>query len=248
MRKADLTLLPSNSTQLEYDLELAMQRLRELPVDFQKLWSPNDCPKEFLPWLAWAMSVDIWRTWWPEQTQRDIIKESIQIHWKKGTPWAVKRLLELAGTPDVEIVEWWQIEPRGEPYTFCVYINSNPSFNPYTLDLEQYRTIRRLIETTKPVRADYCLRVQSSIGNIEPKPLAMAGATRFTNVSLRTLQTGWKIPFNDSINLAGTQRHTAVSKRSMDTQTGRRLDANSVYLGASKRTTAVASFSMDLTL
>jgi phage tail P2-like protein len=167
MRKHPLTLLPPNSTQLEYDLESVMLELADLSVDFHHLWNPDLCPKEFLPWLAWALSVDIWRSWWPEQIQRDIIKESMIIHWKKGTPWAVRRLLELAGTPDIDIVEWWQKEPRGIPYTFCIHIRSNPSFNPYQLDQEQYSTIRRLIDTTKPVRADYCLRVEAGLGNIE---------------------------------------------------------------------------------
>lgn len=182
MRRSPFTLLPPNSTQFEFDLEEVMARIGELSIDFERLWSPEHCPTEFLPWLAWALSVDLWRPWWTEKMQREIIAESRLIHWKKGTPWAVKRLLELAGTPDVELVEWWQLEPRGEPYTFCAHIRSNPSTNPYELDLEQYATIRRLIEITKPARADYCMRVQAEFGNEiaddgENHSLALASTT-----------------------------------------------------------------------
>lgn len=182
MRRSPFTLLPPNSTQFEFDLEEVMARIGELPVNFERLWNPAHCPKEFLPWLAWTLSVDLWRPWWTEKMQREIIAESRLIHWKKGTPWAVKRLLELAGAPDVELVEWWQLTPRGEPYTFCAHIRSNPSSNPYELDPEQYATIRRLIEVTKPTRADYCVRVQAEFGNEiadngENHSLALASTT-----------------------------------------------------------------------
>ena len=101
------SLLPPNATDQERDLELTVARLDSTNTGIKSLWNPENCPPEFLPWLAWAMSVDSWDSNWTEEQKRQSIKESTKLHLKKGTIGAVKDALSLINI-DTEISEWWE--------------------------------------------------------------------------------------------------------------------------------------------
>ncbi len=49
------------------------------------LWDPWKCPADQLPLLAWAWSVDFWRSTWPEHRKRQVIAESPAYHEAKTT-------------------------------------------------------------------------------------------------------------------------------------------------------------------
>lgn len=74
------------------------ERLRDL-------WNAGTCPEELLPWLAWALSVDVWQDAWSAEEKRTTIQQSISWHRKKGTPWAVKAALAGIGFPECVLVE-----------------------------------------------------------------------------------------------------------------------------------------------
>lgn len=99
-----MNLLPPSSTKLERALSQAMVRLspaRLVPT----LWNSDTCPESVLPWLAQALSVDDWDTTWSIDRKRQAIKESREIHRRKGTPLAIRRALSVVGQPDAELVE-----------------------------------------------------------------------------------------------------------------------------------------------
>ncbi|HHA2458269.1 TPA: phage tail protein I, partial [Stenotrophomonas maltophilia] len=62
-------LLPTNATHAERALARAIVA-RPLPVDITALWDADRCPTALLPWLAWALSVDEWKAYWPEAVKR----------------------------------------------------------------------------------------------------------------------------------------------------------------------------------
>ncbi|MCV6637001.1 phage tail protein I [Candidatus Albibeggiatoa sp. nov. NOAA] len=161
------SILPSHSTQLELDIEqIAAEHLDSLPVhEIRNLWNPWECPAEFLPWLAWAMSVDVWDEDWLDQVKRRVIAESYEIHRKKGTRWAVQRILELTGVPDFEIVEWWQTSPKGTPRTFFLIVHSDGRA-PYPLSYEQYQRISKNVDLYKPASAHYDLVIRTIFKNV----------------------------------------------------------------------------------
>ena len=99
------TLLPSNATPLERALASVLARISDVPVPIADLWSPARCPVALLPWLAWALSVDEWDSGWTEEVQRDVIAASVDIHRHKGTIWAMRRALVVAGLGDAQIIE-----------------------------------------------------------------------------------------------------------------------------------------------
>lgn len=96
------TLLPPNSSPLERAVEAATTLGIETPIN--TLWNPDECQADALPWLAWALHVDNWDEAATEAQKRDAIKQSIHLHRKKGTPWAVKRALATLGV-EVDLLD-----------------------------------------------------------------------------------------------------------------------------------------------
>src|SRR5690554_780841 len=114
------SLLPPNSTQLEKAVEQATKGIGEIPVPIRTLWNANDCPEAFLPWLAWAYSVDQWDDNWTIQQKRNTVDVAIRVHQKKGTPAAMKTAIAALGY-QLELVEWFQETGRA-PGTFGIDI------------------------------------------------------------------------------------------------------------------------------
>ena len=101
-----MNLLPPNSTPLEKDLvELAEQRLFRHADYIGTLWNPMTCPAKLLPYLAWAMSLDVWDDEWSEATKRQVIQEAPEWHRRKGTVWSIRKVLGWFGFDNVVINE-----------------------------------------------------------------------------------------------------------------------------------------------
>ncbi|MFN3624614.1 MAG: phage tail protein I [Hyphomicrobium sp.] len=89
-------LLSPNATAYERALAGATGRLSDIPVPIADLWRWDTCPEEHLPWLAWAMSVDLWNDNWPIERKRNLIRESFDLHRRKGTLYTIERYLRYA--------------------------------------------------------------------------------------------------------------------------------------------------------
>jgi hypothetical protein len=98
------TILPPNATGFERSLEYPQRRLMDLPVPIRDVWRWDKCPVDLLPWLAWAMSVDIWDPDWPETKKRAIIRDSFELHRRKGTLWCIERYLSFAGAKLIKAI------------------------------------------------------------------------------------------------------------------------------------------------
>jgi len=113
------TILPLSASALEkaMDINNAARFDHDLPID--KLWSAENCPLELLPFLAWALSVDVWDASWLETIKRQVIASSAYVHRFKGTVGAIKAALTALDL-GVEISEWF--EHGGDPYTFTAEV------------------------------------------------------------------------------------------------------------------------------
>ncbi|WP_421780719.1 phage tail protein I [Kiloniella litopenaei] len=102
------TLLPPNATKEEIALDLTVgDRIDAIPVKIDTLWNPWTCPIEFLPWLAWTVSVDVWDHTWSEQIKRQVVATSIQVHRVKGTPGALQDALDALDL-NATAIEWFK--------------------------------------------------------------------------------------------------------------------------------------------
>lgn len=97
-------LLPPNRT----PLETALAGIAAMTLDvsnLRHLWSAMHCHAAALPWLAWTLSVDAWQEAKSDDARRDLILNSIEIHRRKGTPWAIRLLIRSLGFGEVTIIE-----------------------------------------------------------------------------------------------------------------------------------------------
>lgn len=133
---------------LDPELQSVSRDIREALI----LSRIDELPEPVLDLLAWQLHVDFYEpTELSIAKKRALVKGSIAWHRKKGTPWAVKKILEDLGV-EARILEWYDIGT--EPYTFAVeasydYANSEPFF----INADTHKLLMRAIEITKPARA-----------------------------------------------------------------------------------------------
>ncbi|MEH9137150.1 phage tail protein I [Klebsiella pneumoniae] len=137
------SLLPPGSSALERKLAQACSGISDLNVPLRDLWNPWKCPVQFLPYLAWAFSVDRWEESWSEEEKRREVSEAFWSHQRKGTVAAIRRVVERLGY-SMSIEEWWQVaDPAG---TFRMDIDLNDVGITETM----VRELERLIGDAKP--------------------------------------------------------------------------------------------------
>ena len=138
------SLLPPGSSALERRLAQACSGISDLNVPLRDLWNPWKCPAKFLPYLAWAFSVDRWDDVWTEAERRQVIADAFWMHQRKGTIAAVRRVIEDMGF-SMTLAEWWQVNDLAG--TFRLEIN----VNDVGLSSKYLDELNRLISVTKPV-------------------------------------------------------------------------------------------------
>lgn len=90
-------LLPPNRTSFETAADLTGARIDDLPVDLPKLVRPSEIPLPHLPWLAWALSVDLWDATWPEDKRRALTAHALPMHARKGTAASIAEHIRIIG-------------------------------------------------------------------------------------------------------------------------------------------------------
>ncbi|QYM91229.1 phage tail protein I [Dickeya zeae] len=138
------SLLPPSASDFMRNVASSTQRLSEIAVCLDTLWSAERCPAQLLPYLAWALSVDRWDKRWSEQTKRQVIKAAWLVHRQKGTLAALRRVVEPFGYL-IRVTEWWQT--GGQPGTFRLDIGVQDA----GITEETYLELERLIADAKPV-------------------------------------------------------------------------------------------------
>ena len=138
------SLLPPGSSALERRLAQACSGISDLSVPLRDLWNPDSCPVKFLPYLAWAFSVDSWDEGWSDAEKRSVISEAFWIHQRKGTVAAIRRVIEKMGY-SMSIQEWWEVaDPAG---TFRLEVD----VNDIGITTRMLDELTRLIDDAKPI-------------------------------------------------------------------------------------------------
>ena len=143
---SDASLLPSNRTPLEQALAQVSMERPDLPDVLRRMISPATCPVELLPWLAIQRSVDRWDPTWSEAIKRKVVKDSFEVHQRKGTVAALRQVVEPFADL-IDITEWHQLEPMGEPGTFSMSLALFES----GLTEQGLAELERIIGDTKPI-------------------------------------------------------------------------------------------------
>ena len=179
-----MSLLPPNSTTLEKAIVGAFEDvLSSKDLVIQTLWNADLCSLEFLPYLASALSVDFaMYNQLNESERRSYIKQSIEIHRKKGSLGALKQALNIADY-DIQVKEWYEYE--GIPHTIKVNITKQSS-GAFNIDL-----INNAINANKNVQTARVLSVKNDTYN----------DIKCGNRTAITLRQG--VPFNKALGFIG---------------------------------------------
>jgi len=139
------SLLPPQSTDVERALEHAV-RLDDKAVPLEHIHNPLTCDPTFLPFLAWALSVDYWDDRWPLPLKRNVVAASWIVHRYKGTVFAVRHALA-ALEFNATVYEWFEYNgPRG---TFRVDVD----LTDRGVTDEEYRAALAVVQNAKNTRS-----------------------------------------------------------------------------------------------
>jgi len=130
-----LALFESILTPIEWNID-----------NFDLYLDPGTAPESFLPWLANWYQVGFDSTW-SEAQRRSLLSEARNLYARRGTKWALTRLLEIYTGRTPEIIEF---DKNLAPYTFIVRLPMRAGeVNP--------ELITRLIDANKPAYTNYAL-------------------------------------------------------------------------------------------
>lgn len=149
------TLLPPSSTPLERAVSRTMGRFNPDKI-VPTLWNAATCPPEFLPYLAWAVSVDEWDHRWSIDKKRAVIAAAPEIHRRKGTPLAIRRALESMGQADADIIE------RAD----CIRHDGTARRNGWHRRLGQAGWATYRINLKRPVTVDQAIVIKRLLGAV----------------------------------------------------------------------------------
>lgn len=125
------------------DMLPPMERLRRCRGDLAEL------PEDVLDLLGWQLHVDNYNAAVDIQAKRELIANSLILHRRKGTPWAVVFALDTALrlTSSAELSEWF--EYGGDPYFFRVTLDVSDT----GMDATEVTNAIKLILEHKNVRS-----------------------------------------------------------------------------------------------
>ncbi|PLH43085.1 phage tail protein I [Klebsiella pneumoniae] len=138
------SMMATGSSVLEQRAAEACAVISDLSVPLRDLWNPWKCPVKFLPYLAWAFSVDRWEETWSETEKRQAVSDAFWIHQRKGTVAAVRRVIETLGY-SMTLQEWWEVADSAGTFRLEIELNDIGITEPMIKELE------RIIGDAKPV-------------------------------------------------------------------------------------------------
>ena len=114
--------------------------------NFDLYLSTATAPQAFLPWLAnwYAITFD---ATWSEAQRRAFLAEAPQLYARRGTRWALQRVLEIYTGTLPEIVD---LEADQDPFVFTVRL-------PLPANQVNRALVEQLIDMHKPAHASYRL-------------------------------------------------------------------------------------------
>ncbi|EEZ6451612.1 phage tail protein I [Salmonella enterica] len=131
---------------------IAAERFAQIDLTALLVYLVDIVDASALPSLAGQFHVQELEGWLfaaNEQEKRELIKQAIELHKYKGTPWAVRRVLEILSLPGT-ISEWF--EYGGKAYFFKVEIElinqgmDENLFNNLVDLIHEYKNVRSKLE------------------------------------------------------------------------------------------------------
>lgn len=158
-------LLPPNRTALESALA-GVSQLALSTDALRHLWSALHCLGPLLPWLSWTLSVEAWHEARSDEARRNLILTSIEVHRRKGTPWAIRLLIRALGFGEVTIIE----RVGGLTYSGSALYNGDYPHEPLA---DTWATYKLVFE--RPITNAQAARIRSLLPSVAPARCHLVG-------------------------------------------------------------------------
>lgn len=104
----------------------------------------DELPESVIDHLAWERHVDFYEQSMSIETKRELVRQSVPWHRRKGTPAAVEELI-IAIYGEGKVLEWF--EYGGDPYKFKVITNNQDVM------AEEYERFVKALNSVKNTRS-----------------------------------------------------------------------------------------------
>ena len=141
---------PSYMEQFLLPFEEVLTSFEDLLSVVDRYFAPALTDPDFLPWLANWFELALDPTW-SEAQRRTLLAEAHQIYARRGTRWALSRVLEIYTGRAPEVVD---LGPDQKPYTFTVRL-------PLGRRDVNRQLVQTLIDAHKPAHTTYTLIFES---------------------------------------------------------------------------------------
>ena len=185
------SLLPPATSTMERAVEQATARIGAIGLPLADMWNPALCPAEYLPWLAWGLSIDFWDPDWTVAEKRAAIAATLTQQMAKGTPLSLRAVLDRFD-PLIQLVEWFDANPRLDPYTIMLELPL-PEVSAVVYDEALIAALLRDIAQVKPVRVHMLAaqRLTASAGIWLKGGAQLAVHLRVTGTADETVEPEW---------------------------------------------------------
>lgn len=142
-------------------LESLLQRLNDLPHNVIVMLIDIVTPSALIAFADhFSLFADGWEFTKAEAEQRELIKGAIEIHRHKGTPWAIKRTLQLLGYENCQIIERYGLHEHDGTFRHDGVIRYESAghwthyylYIPYIITEIEANNIRNLLKDVAPLR------------------------------------------------------------------------------------------------
>lgn len=187
------------------NLARLLDRWDQLDVRAGFVYDIDRLPAAALPLIAEQFSAEEFiQPNLSESQLRELLKTAIVLHRIKGTPAAIRLLLQIHGIPSVDLIEWWQTNPPGPVHTFRVAFDGTlVSASVDQRSREYWDRLIHLITVAKPVRSSFSIATQAPV-----KTTGNLAATTRTSAIIRA-RAGLP-PMGTGVAIAATTRTSAI--------------------------------------
>lgn len=189
----------------------ATRRIEALPLDGLLTYLIDTVPAHYLPELGrqlHIMPLEGWQFAATDDERRRLIRESIALHRKKGTPWSIRRMLEIAGFGAGSRISEGRIERRFDGAIFAdgSEVYGGHSWAEFAIDIDLGDTagldaetparIRAIVEEWKPAARHLTrLAFHADVSDTAPSLDAPQTAAQWSGASLRP----WRRMYDGSL-------------------------------------------------
>jgi phage tail P2-like protein len=207
-------LTPSSIAELQYlvdTFDVSFEDIKDKIINVLILPRIDEIEDEnILDLSAWQFHIEGYDKAQDIQEKKNLIKNAIELHRYKGTPYAIKKVLEIFST-DAKIYEWFKPIPSPynaifrqlNPYEFAVVLNVDRRVGNQLFSEQTQEYMKELINEYKNARshlAEIILEATPSTTIATPSILNGCGVGKCEAETKSDLQIDWNIGLMAGIN------------------------------------------------